>query len=67
MQLNKATEVLEALSELANHKQHSLNLLTTLQELMEKAPAALEEVQQAEVDFEQQDKLLTAYERGGAA
>lgn len=65
--MQKAKDVLERLEALSNNRLSGMAALSELQELIDLAPAAVQEIYQAEQDTEDMNSLLTAYERGGAA
>lgn len=66
--LRKAKDVLERLEILAKQRQSSgLNVLNELQELMDMAGDAANEIYATEQLVEDMNHTLTIYERGGAA
>lgn len=67
LQLNKTKDVLERLSILMTTRQSSgMNVLSELQEIGEKASAALEELYQAEMDASPQMRHLQRLQAHGA-
>lgn len=65
--MNKAKIVLERLEAMQNRGMSGMAILAELQELIDLAPAAVQEVYQAETDLEQANELLSVYERGHVA
>ena len=63
----KAKEVLERLEAMHNRGASGMSILSELQELIDLAPSAVQEIYQAEIDAEEQNKLLDYYERGQSA
>lgn len=65
--MKTAKQVLERLAAMHNRGMSGMAILSELQELIDLAPAGAEEIYQAEIDADQANALLTAYERGEVA